>query len=147
AGGLPPWAVVPARDPADWALFVRTLAGRLRGRVTTWVVWNEPDVPLFWDAGGEEFVTLLRLTAGALSDVDPSIRVLVNLVNRDDAGMAFSDTVLAGAGDVIDVFGFHYSSADARDFLPLLRSGATVWNTEAFGAPRRQISGWLTERA
>jgi hypothetical protein len=145
--GIPPFARVPPLDPVDWTTFVRTLAGRLRGRVGTWEVWNEPDIPLFWEGGAPEYASLLRSTAATLHEVDPGIRVLVNLVERNPVGLAFTDTVIADAGAVIDVFGFHYSTADARDYMPLLRPGTLNWNTEALGAPRRHVSRWLSDRA
>ena len=73
-------------------------------------------------------------------------------MNRETAeGEAFYDTVLAEAADVLDVFGMHYGNAewiaDAVAAMPLLRRGGAIWNTEAYGAPRRQISWWLWQRA
>jgi hypothetical protein len=146
--GLPPWSLFPPRDLEDWKLFVRTLAGRLEGRIGTWEVWNEPNIVYFWQAGPSSFATLVAAAAEALRDVDPSIRVLVNLVEDGTQGsMPFADALVTDAGRAIDIFGFHYATGDARPFVPLLRPGASIWNTEAFGAPRRQISGWLAERA
>src|SRR4029453_2621505 len=107
----------------------------------------EPDIPLFWEGGATVYASLVRSTAATLHEVDPAIRVLVNLGERTPDGLAFTDAVIAGAGDVIDIFGFHYGTADARDYMPLLRPGTLNWNTEALGAPRRHISRWLSERA
>jgi len=146
--GLPPWSLFPPRDLEDWKLFVQTLAGRLEGRIGTWEVWNEPSIVYFWQAGPSEFATLVLAAAEALRDVDPSIRVLVNLVeDGTQVGLPFADALVTDAGKAIDIFGFHYATGDARPFVPLLRPGAGIWNTEAFGAPRRQVSGWLAERA
>src|SRR5262245_44018466 len=145
-GGLPRWAVAPPLE-ADWTLFVRTIAERLRGRVRDWEVWNEPDIPVFWVGTAEDYVPLARSAAAVLRSVDPGVRVVRNLVNRSPEGIAFTDTVLAGAGDVFDAFGSHYGTADARDFMSFLRPGAAIWDTEAHGVPRRQISRWLAERA
>jgi hypothetical protein len=59
--------------------------------------------------------------------------------------------VLSEAADVLDVFGYHYGSREsavAADAVrPLLRSGGAIWNTEAYGAPRRHVSRWLEQRA
>src|SRR5262249_57836470 len=49
------------------------------------------------------------------------------------------------------VFGLHYGNtewvADEMAARPLLRPGGEIWNTEAYGAPRRHISWWLWQRA
>ena len=147
--GLPRWALVRPRD-AEWETFVRTLAGRLHARVRSWEVWNEPDGFAFWQSSAADFVALTRSTAVALRDVDPGTRVVVNLVDQTDDSRAFQDTLVAGAGTLIDVFGLHYGSLTtvdrAREVLPRLRPGAMLWNTEAYGAPRL-ISDWLEQRA
>jgi len=150
--GIPAWGLAAPADPADWELMVRTLATRTHGSVRSWEVWNEPDISLFWVSSAADFVDLARTTAGVLREVDPDARVAVNLVNRETAeGEAFYDTVLAEAADVLDVFGMHYGNAeliaDAVAAIPLLRPGGAIWNTEAYGAPRRQISWWLWQRA
>jgi hypothetical protein len=146
-GGMRAWGAVPPLDVGDWELFVRTLAERLRGRVRSWEVWNEPDITPFWIASAADFVTLARVAEPILRAVDPGMRVVVNLVNRDPGGIAFTDEVLAGAGDILDVFGFHYGAADVRDYVSYLRPGVAAWNTESYGVPRRHISRWLAERA
>ena len=145
-GGIPHWGLSPPID-ADWRLFVATLAERLRDRVRDWEVWNEPDIGVFWVGTASDYVPLARSAAAVLRSVDPGARVVLNLVNRSPEGVVFTDTVLAGAGDVFDVFGFHYDTADARDYMSFLRPGAAIWNTESHGVPRRHISRFLAERA
>jgi hypothetical protein len=152
-GGVPRFAIVKPARLDDWLLFARTLSTRLEGRVRSWEIWNEPDVPSFWQSGAEDFTVLARATADVLHEVDPDMRVAVNLLDRGtEEGLAFSGAVLARVGDVLDVFGLHYGSDDwvadvARLAPPMLRPGASLWNTEAWGAPRRQISTWLAQRA
>jgi hypothetical protein len=150
--GIPAWGLAAPSDPADWELFVRTLATRTRGRVRNWEVWNEPDVSLFWVSTPADFVSLAQTTASVLRDVDPDNRVVVNLVDRQTReGAAFYETVLTEDASVLDVFGVHYGNAewvaDAVAATPLLRRGGAIWNTEAYGAPRRHISWWLWQRA
>jgi hypothetical protein len=150
--GIPRWGLVAPAELSDWDLFVRTLTGRLRGRVTSWEVWNEPDIPAFWLSSPEDFAQLALTTAGALREVDPEMRIVLNLVDRvTPYGLNFRDVLLAGAGGVFDVFGYHYGSADfvaaARAIQPMLRGDGALWNTEAYGAPRRHISRWLEQRS
>jgi hypothetical protein len=150
--GIPAWGLVAPSDPADWELFVRTLTGRVQGRVHAWEVWNEPDISAFWLSTADEYVALLRMTAGILRDVDPANHVVVNLVDRGTPeGAAIYDGVLTDDASLLDVFGMHYGNAeliaDAVAATPLLRPGGAIWNTEAYGAPRRHISWWLWQRA
>jgi hypothetical protein len=151
-GGIPRWGLVAPAEPSDWELFVRTLAERLQGRVSSWEVWNEPDIPSFWESSAEDFTQLTRASAAVLRDVDPQTRVVLNLVDREHQySIDFGDSVIPAVADVLDVFGYHYGEAEvvvaARSFQPLLRADAAFWNTEAYGAPRRHINRWLEQRA
>jgi hypothetical protein len=149
--GIPRWGLVIPRDMADWELFVRTLAGRVQGRVTSWEIWNEPDIPVFWTSSPQDFMQLTRSSATVLREVDPQMRIVLNLVDRETPyGLGFRDVVLGGASDLLDVFGYHYGGAEfvaaARAIQPLLRPDATLWNTETYGAPRRHVTRWLEQR-
>jgi hypothetical protein len=150
-GGVPGWGLVAPADLDDWGLFVRTLTQRLQGRVRSWEVWNEPDIP-FWQSSPEDFTQLAIEAASAMREVDPEIRVVLNLVDRTTPyGLNFRDVLLGAAGSVFDVFGYHYGGADyvaaARALQPMLRGDGALWNTEAYGAPRRHISRWLEQRS
>jgi hypothetical protein len=144
--------VVAPADLSDWDLFVHTLTQRLQGRVTSWEVWNEPDISVFWQSSPQDFTQLALVTANALRQVDPETRVVLNLVDRvTPYGLDFRDVLLGGAGSVFDVFGYHYGGADfvaaARAIEPMLRGHGALWNTEAYGAPRRHITRWLEQRS
>ncbi len=147
----PAWGLSAPRDAGDWGRMVRTLAERLRGRVGNWELWNEPDSPYFWHSSPAEFATLALTTATALRAVDPDARLVLNFVDQGTpASTLFHDQVLAAAGREIDVFGWHYGTLEtieaARALTAGLRPGATLWNTEAYGVPRRLISRWLQQR-
>ncbi len=88
------------------------MAERLKGRVRSWEVWNEPDITYFWQSSAEDFATLARATADVLHDVDADARVGVNLVDREtDQGLAvFRNPLSRMAGDALDVFGIHYGN-------------------------------------
>jgi hypothetical protein len=88
--GTPAWAArnpeygarsVPQMD--RWAAFTRRMAQHYRGRIRTWVIWNEPDV---WEAGhpgatwaGTEadYAALLKTAYQAIKGVDANQQVLV----------------------------------------------------------------------
>jgi hypothetical protein len=148
-GGLPVWTLSAPRDHTEWGLIVRTLAQRLAGRVRDWEVWNEPNIPIYWRSSSADYVALVRSTSTAVREVDPTARIVVNYA--PSLLGPFEADVITNAGSDIDVFGWHYAHReDVQDglaMLPHLRPGAVLWDTEASGAPRRQINQWLESRA
>lgn len=64
--GAPPWAT-GGNDTAsvpqgidDWRDYVETVVLRYNGKVDSWEVYNEVDIPKFWKGTPKEFVTLLK---------------------------------------------------------------------------------------
>jgi xylan 1,4-beta-xylosidase len=43
--------------------------------ITDWEIWNEPDIPEFWTGTPEEYFSLYEVTADAIKNHDPSLRV------------------------------------------------------------------------
>jgi hypothetical protein len=93
--GTPLWACEVSRGPEAcqdsravpdmdyWAAFARRMAQQYRGRISRWVIWNEPDV---WDAAHsgstwagsvEDYARLLKAAYLAIKGVDPSQQVLM----------------------------------------------------------------------
>ena len=74
---------VPPKDPEEWCRLVREtlrhLAARYgRERVETWPceIWNEPNLPGFWEhADKEKYLELYRITVQAVREVLPGMRV------------------------------------------------------------------------
>jgi hypothetical protein len=55
-GGRPPW-----EDLDAWASFVRGLARANRDRGLVWDIWNEPDLPYFWNGTQSQFHATYRV--------------------------------------------------------------------------------------
>ena len=74
---------VPPKDPEKWCRLVREtlkhLAARYgRDRVETWPceIWNEPNLPGFWEhADKAKYLELYRITVQAVREVLPAMRV------------------------------------------------------------------------
>ena len=66
-----------------WAAFVRRMAQQYRGRISHWVIWNEPDVwdmanpGSTWAGSVEDYARLLKTAYLAIKDVDPAQQVLM----------------------------------------------------------------------
>jgi len=64
--GTPGWAngnrasSTPPTNPAAYGDFARWIAGRLRGRVSAWEIWNEPNSPGFWAGTVAEYAELVK---------------------------------------------------------------------------------------
>ncbi|MDO8671485.1 MAG: hypothetical protein Q7O66_08665 [Dehalococcoidia bacterium] len=92
----PPWAsgsndprmapknlYLPYDDPYNyWGAFVKKIAARYKGRIDSWVIWNEPDV---WDAresssawlGSEaDYYQLLKIASQAAKSVNPNAKIV-----------------------------------------------------------------------
>ncbi len=55
--------------------------------IRAWEVWNEPDVPQFWNAGSEAYARLLKVAAIIIKTVDPEAKVLFGgLLYANDQG-------------------------------------------------------------
>ena len=55
--------------------------------IRAWEVWNEPDVPQFWNAGSETYARLLKVAAIVIKTVDPDAKVLFGgLLYANDEG-------------------------------------------------------------
>ena len=74
---------VPPKDPEEWCRLVRETLKHLarrygRERVESWPaeVWNEPNLPGFWEhADKAKYLELYRITVGAVREVLPGMRV------------------------------------------------------------------------
>ena len=93
--GTPLWACDQSRgaeacqdsravpDMNHWAAFARRMAQQYRGRISHWVIWNEPDVwdlshpGSTWAGSVEDYARLLKTAYLAIKDVDASQQVLM----------------------------------------------------------------------
>ncbi len=70
------------KDDGQWADFIRQFAQHLIDRygkdeVESWFfeIWNEPNLHFFFDGTQEDYFHLYEITARALKDVDPNLKV------------------------------------------------------------------------
>lgn len=142
----PGYAAQPA-NLADWQAYVSTVAGRYRGRIRLYEIWNEPNLRQFWSGDLDTMVTLCRAARRVLAEVDPEIRIVSPSATGRHGIMWLDRFLAAGGADCFDVVGFHlYVGKEAPELLvPLAGAVRAVmyrhgiadrplWNTE---------SGWL----
>ena len=109
-----------------WTAYVRALAKNFKGRVACWEVWNEPNIPQFWQpvkCNGRDYAELVRLTAEAVRAEIPDATIIGGAMSKMDP-LFLEDSLKAGMAGVIDAFSFHpYQSIpelnlqNMRDFV------------------------------
>jgi len=82
-GGLVPTNINLPWDHPDnrWGRFCHEFANRYRGKVSSYEVWNEPDLDQFWEGSAQEYYYLLRSCYMGIRAADPTTPVVM-------AGMA-----------------------------------------------------------
>jgi LysM repeat protein len=111
----------PPADYNDLADFMGFLAGRYRGRVQAYEVWNEPNTQLEWTdfpISGTAYVNMLSLSYAAIKAKDPGAIVI-------SAGLAPASDVLAPDGTVLAV--------DDRQYLRDMYAAGVANYADAIG--------------
>jgi hypothetical protein len=91
----------PPLDPAAFAEFAGAAAARYRDTVDAWEVWNEPNLPDFWEPRPDPaaYAALLAPTAAAVRAADPGTTVLTGGLapahTDGDGGVAPGDFLAA----------------------------------------------------
>lgn len=132
---------------AAWVKFVDKLAEHFKDRVTHWELWNEPNIPNFWQPtkpNGADYVKFVEITA-------PLIRKRVKNSYLIGCGLAgiplqyLEDCLDAGLAKHVDAISYHpyrptpeinYASSIAalRALVNRYKPGMALWQGEN-GAP------------
>jgi hypothetical protein len=159
----PAWAALhpgdpasPPRDPGALAALVPALVARygpggtfwaahpqLRPQpIREWQIWNEPNLPRYWNARGwaRGYVALLKATHRALAGADPgSHTILAGLPN--ESWLALRALYRAGARGSFDVVALHPYTGKPSNVLKLI----VFARREMRRAHDRGRSVWVTE--
>lgn len=152
-GFTPAWAArdpdaphrSPPRDPSAYARFVEACTARYRGRVRSWELWNEPDLPDWWTGTAAELAAMIREAARAARRADPGAVIVLGGMAKGRS--PFLEDLLApgGVAGFVDVVNVHayletwsnerkeaLSSrlGDVADLVARRGEGADVWLAE-----------------
>lgn len=82
ANGLPSGLNLPFDDPNNtWGVFVRETVSRYNGRISHWIIWNEPDIGdasapgHTWNGSVEDFFQLQRTAYLVAKSVNPNVTI------------------------------------------------------------------------
>ncbi|TMR96141.1 GH39 family glycosyl hydrolase [Nonomuraea basaltis] len=132
--------VSPPKDYEAWGDLVRALVEHLAGRygihelVDHWAfeVWNEPNLAVFWSGTPEEYFLLYDVTAAAVKNVHPGLRV----GGPASAANGWVEELLAHvaeSGAALDFLSTHTYGNAPLDWRPTLdrhRRDIPIWWTE-----------------
>jgi hypothetical protein len=97
----------PSRRRGDWVRFVTTLTTRLKSHpsIVSYEIYNEENVPLWWEGTAEEYAGTLRDGAAAIRRADPDAQVLLGGMVWPD--LEWLETACRRDSTEFDVLPFH----------------------------------------
>jgi len=153
-------AVTTDSNRVAFARYCQQAVQRYRARgVTHYEIWNEPNIPQFWDPQPDagDYVALLQVVYPAIKAVDSTVTVIAGAMSPAEGNpppyidwLTFISRVYQqGGANFLDAVSFHYYSVDVapeskflndvQKLQAIVGSGTPIWLTE-FGYPTH--SGW-----
>jgi hypothetical protein len=135
----------PPTDLKRFGAFMGVIAGRYRGQIASWELWNEPDIENYWTGTPAEFAEMVREGARQVRRADPDAVIVLGgmargrspfleaLLREHDLGKEF---------DVVNIHGYFetWDPAPAEEYPQKLQS---VRDLLAETAPHLDL--WLAE--
>ncbi len=133
----------PPDNYADYGDFLYAMAGRYRGRVQAYEIWNEPNLAREWGdqpPNAAEYVALLRVAYRRIKEADPSAVVITAGLAPTGTGLPHAipdvqylrEMYQAGVKSYFDVLGVHAPGYKAAPEV----SPGDVDNDPALGGQR-----------
>ncbi len=141
-GTAPPWACRPGsqtqrmcvpRNRLEWERFVREVAGRYKGLISVYGIWNEPNLGQSWQGDAVEYVSmLLEPAVKIIKEVDPAARIASPDLSSSNSPrikpQAFMDAITnAGLSGSIDVVSWHVYEETGRVFCSSFKGASGIY--------------------
>ncbi len=103
-GGL---SFVDSQEGLDaWAAAVGKIVERYKDSAIGWEVWNEANIPIFFDRPQEDYMKVLKAASKAIRAADPN--AVITMTGTSETDLPFIKKCLeAGAADYVDVIAYH----------------------------------------
>jgi hypothetical protein len=159
AGWIGPGSASPPRHRVYWTDYVTTVVERYKGRIDSYQIWNESQLPQFWSSTPARLAQLTAVAHVAIRKADPHALVVATpLLPRQPHWESWSTAYLValrGFHWPVDVFAIHSYTRDrlatpdgraaviasTKDVLRSVHAPSRpVWDTEANYTSRRFFS-------
>lgn len=141
------------RDLKDWENYVRTIVTELGDLVEGWELWNEPNLPAFFQPGpgrdrADVWMQMMEMGWNEIKRVNPNDYVVVQLV-AGAAHKEWTDPVLSrGVGKFGDAISYHYYSVILpEEMLPVpVSEQVAEWKDRSQkGGVQKDLGVWMSE--
>jgi len=132
-------ATAPPADIAIWQEFVSAVAGRYKGRIYAYEVWNEANLDGYWTGSQDDMVAMVRVAHDTIKRIDPAAFVLAPSI-VGGGGMDYLSEFLSKAAGSLDAVPFHlyYTNKMPEKAVKFYRqalsiaaqAGKDIWDTE-----------------
>src|SRR3954454_1264324 len=138
-------AAAPPLDMGDWRNYVQAVASRYRGRIASYEIWNEPNWQGSFYGSPQQLLTMTRVAARAVDNVDPAAQVVSpSFVLADRYNWLWLRSfVRNGGANGVDVLAIHgyllpgHQPEEAVAYLRRIRAllshyhvSRPIWDTE-----------------
>lgn len=163
----PTWATggpknTPPKYLEDWQRYIRMTVDRYKSHITHWGMWNEPNLPAYFQGTAQDYVNLvLAPGAAAVKEVDPHAKICGPEISTEGNWAGWLQDFAAALGHTpLDIITVHSYQDTGRDVLRHMVGPQTwlMWMKERVGVkgqrPMREVLTqvglgnkplWLTE--
>ncbi len=135
---------MPPAKISYWDDFIRAVVTRYKGTIEAYEIWNEPDIPDFYDGTPASLAKLEQAAAPIIHSIDPKALVAIPPMsgNNSLSALGWLDAYLAaGGGKGCDVMAYHFYNYPAERDIPAMQAFKVI--LYKYGLEKKPI--WITE--
>jgi hypothetical protein len=99
----------PPQDYDEFGRFVEVLVNRFKDRIKSWELWNEWDIPIYWNGKIEDIAKLVKIGSRAVRKADPNAIVVLGglAIHPDFLRNMFRDQGISPFVDVVNIHNYY----------------------------------------
>lgn len=132
--------------PEAFRSYVRNVVPFFKDDLTYWELWNEPNVPMFWNGSPGQYLELLKIAAAEMERIDPDAKLLGpsggGMVGLDPWGQALLEL---GAAPYFDIWSVHHYAQDTYFDVESMHSQLRTLRATLDENGGKHLEVWNTE--